>query len=345
MPDRKETHLHGERVSVGLFGAGRIGKRHGRTLAFDIPAADLSIVCDVDADAARALAESLRCDKWTTDPEEVFQDPSIDAVVIGASTDAHAPLITEAAQAGKHAFCEKPIALDLESTDAALEAVEQAGTILQIGFQRRFDKGFAKAKAMIADGAIGKIESIRESMRDPGPPPPGYLPTSGGLYRDMTIHCFDCLRWLVGEEVSEVFAIGSNLVDPLFGELKDIDTSVVSLRFASGALGVIDNSRRSAFGYDVRTEVFGSEGAIFIGYSRDTPLLHLSSDGIQSDHVYWFLERFDEAFVAEMHSFIDSVKNRTAPQVTGADGRAAMALAYAAEASLKSRAPASPAKF
>lgn len=337
--------MSGERVSVALFGAGRIGRRHGRTIAFDIPTAELSIVCDVDAEAARQLAADLRCDRWTTDPADVFGDQSIDAVVIGASTSAHAPLITAAAKAGKHAFCEKPIALDLESTDSALRAVSEAGTILQIGFQRRFDKGFAKAKAMIEAGAIGKVESLRESMRDPGPPPPGYLPHSGGLYRDMTIHCFDCLRWLAGEDVSEVFAMGANLVDPIFKELNDIDTSIVSMRFDSGALGVIDNSRRSAFGYDVRTEVFGSEGAILIGYSRDTPLLHLSAEGIVSDHVYWFLERFDEAFIAEMHAFIDSVKRGAPPQVTGADGRAAMALAYAAEASLKSRTPVSPRQF
>ncbi|MBX3069920.1 MAG: inositol 2-dehydrogenase [Thermomicrobiales bacterium] len=334
-----------DRVSVALFGAGRIGKRHGRTLAFDIPAAELSIVCDVDETAARQLAADLRCDRWTTDPADVFSDPSIDAVVIGTSTNAHASLIAAAASAGKHAFCEKPVALDLESTDTALDAVTKAGTILQIGFQRRFDKGFAKAKQMIDSGAIGKVESIRESMRDPGPPPPGYLPTSGGLYRDMTIHCFDCLRWLAGEEVAEVFAMGSNLVDPIFGELGDIDTSVVSMRFESGALGVIDNSRRSAFGYDVRAEVFGSEGAIMIGYSRDTPLLHLSPSGVSSDHVYWFLERFDDAFVAEMHAFIRSVQSGAPPLVTGADGRAAMALAYAAEASLKSRTPISPANF
>jgi len=334
-----------ERVSVGLFGAGRIGNRHGRTLAFEVPAADLSIVCDIDEAAARKLATSLRCERWTTDPADVFHDPTIDAVVIGTSTNSHADLITKAANAGKHAFCEKPIALDLESTDSALAAVAEADTILQIGFQRRFDKGFAKAKQMIESGAIGVVESLRESMRDPGPPPPGYLPTSGGLYRDMTIHCFDCLRWLAGEEVDEVFAMGSNLVDPIFGELGDIDTSVVTLRFASGALGVIDNSRRSAFGYDVRAEVFGSEGAIFIGYSRDTPLLHLTSEGVTSDHVYWFLERFDDAFVAEMHAFISAVQQGSGPLVTGADGRAAMALAYAAEASLKSRTPISPAMF
>ncbi len=334
-----------ERVSVGLFGAGRIGHRHGRTLAFDVPAAKLSIVCDIDETAARTLASKLRCERWTTDPGVVFADPSIDAVAIGTSTSSHAELIIAAAESGKHAFCEKPIALDLESTDAALSAVEKAGTILQIGFQRRFDKGFAKAKQMIEAGAIGAVESLRESMRDPGPPPPHYLPTSGGLYRDMTIHCFDCLRWLAGEEVDEVFAMGSNLVDPVFGELDDIDTSIVTLRFGSGALGVIDNSRRSAFGYDVRTEVFGSKGAIFIGFSRETPLLHLSSDGISSDHVYWFLERFDDAFVAEMHAFIAAVLQDSMPLVTGADGRAAMALAYAAEASLKSRSPVSPGSF
>jgi predicted dehydrogenase len=186
---------------------------------------------------------------------------------------------------------------------------------------------------------------IRDAMRDPAPPPAEYLARSGGLYRDMTIHNFDCVRWLMGEEVTELFAMGSAIVSPVIAELGDIDTSVISLRFANDGLGVIDNSRRSGFGYDVRTEVFGSEGALMIGYARDTPMLRLDASGIHSDHIYWFLERFDQAYTDELKAFVDSIVEDTPPLVTGEDARAAMALAYAAEASRQENAPVAPARF
>src|SRR4051812_9837397 len=334
-----------ERVRVALIGAGRIGQRHAATLAHAIPEAELAIIADVQGTAAEALAARVRCDRWTTDPVEALVDPDIDAVVIAASTDHHAPLIVGAAEAGKQIFCEKPIALDLEATDNALEAAERAGVKLQIGFQRRFDKAYAKAKEMITSGALGRIEMIRDTMRDPGPAPRAYLESSGGLYRDMTIHNFDSIRWLMGEEVVELFAMGSAIVAPVFQELGDIDTSVISLRFANDSLGVIDNSRRSGFGYDVRTEVFGSEGALMIGYSRDTPMLRLDGNGVHSDHIYWFLERFDQAYIDELRAFVATIVEGTPPPVDGHDARAAMALAYAAEASLRENAPVSPSRF
>jgi myo-inositol 2-dehydrogenase/D-chiro-inositol 1-dehydrogenase len=334
-----------QRVRVALFGAGRIGHRHAQTLASDIPRAELAVVADVSAPAAEALARRVRCEHWSDDPGAVLADPTIDAVVIASSTDSHAPLIAGAAEAGKQIFCEKPIALDLEATDRALAAVERAGVRLQMGFQRRFDKAYAKAKALIDAGALGRLEAIRDTMRDPTPAPRAYLETCGGLYRDMTIHNFDCVRWLMGAEVTELFAMGSALVDPVFQELDDADTSVVSLRFANGGLGVIDNSRRSGFGYDVRTEIFGSEGALMIGYARDTPLLRLDGNGIHSDHIHWFLERFDQAYVDELKAFVEGIVEGTPPAVDGWDARAAMALAYAAEASRRENAPVSPARF
>jgi myo-inositol 2-dehydrogenase/D-chiro-inositol 1-dehydrogenase len=334
-----------ERVNVALIGAGRIGQRHAATLASAIPRADLALIADVHGPSAEALAAKVRCPRWSADPAEALVDPTIDAIVIASSTDSHAPLIVGAAEAGKQIFCEKPIALDLEATDRALEAVERAGVRLQIGFQRRFDKAYARAKELIDSGALGRIEMIHDAMRDPSPAPRAYLETSGGLYRDMSIHNFDCVRWLMGEEVSELFAMASALVDPVFQELDDVDTSVVSLRFASDGLGVIDNSRRSGFGYDVRTEVFGSEGALMIGYSRDTPMLRLDGNGVHSDHIYWFLERFDQAYIDELKVFVDCIINDAAPPVTGEDARAALVLAYAAEASRRENVPVSPARF
>ena len=334
-----------ERVRVALIGAGRIGQRHAATLASAIPRADLAIIADVHGPSAVALADKVRCPRWTDDPTAVLADPTIDAVVIASSTDSHAPLITGSAQAGKQIFCEKPIALDLEATDHALDAVERAGVRLQIGFQRRFDKAYHQAKELIDGGTLGRIEAIRDTMRDPSPAPRSYLETSGGLYRDMTIHNFDCVRWMMGQEVTELFAMGSAIVDPMFQDLGDIDTSVISLRFGNDSLGVIDNSRRSGFGYDVRTEVFGSEGALMIGYSRDTPILRLDGNGIHSDHIYWFLKRFDQAYIDELKVFSDCIIDGTQPPVDGEDARAAMVLAYTAEASRRENAPVSPERF
>jgi myo-inositol 2-dehydrogenase/D-chiro-inositol 1-dehydrogenase len=334
-----------DRIRIGLIGAGRIGRRHAQTLASLIPNAELAMIADASSDAARESAETVRVEKWTTDPYAVIADESIKAIVIASSTDTHSPFIIAAARAGKDVFCEKPIALDLEATDAALDAVEQAGVRLQIGFQRRYDKGFLRAKKLIEEGAIGKVEAIRDTMRDPAPAPRDYIATCGGLYRDMVIHNFDNVRWLVGSEPTEIFAMGAVLVDSMFADYGDIDTSVVSLRFENGAIGTIDNSRRSSFGYDVRTEIFGAKGAIFVGYSRDTPLLVLSQDGVKSDHVHWFLERFDDAYIDELRDFIQAIADGRAASVTGLDGRAAMALAYAAEASRRGNRPVELASF
>jgi myo-inositol 2-dehydrogenase/D-chiro-inositol 1-dehydrogenase len=334
-----------EPVRVALIGAGRIGLRHAATLAREIPNAELAVIADVHGPLAEALAAKVRCDRWSSDPDDALSDRSIDAIVIASSTDSHAPLIIGAAEAGKQIFCEKPIALDLEATDRALAAVERAGVRLQMGFQRRFDKAYAKAKQLIDEGVLGRIEAIRDTMRDASPAPRAYPETSGGLFRDPTIHNFDCVRWLMGEEVSELFAMGSAIVSPVFRELDDVDTSVVSLRFANDSLGVIDNSRRSGFGYDVRTEVFGSEGALMIGYARDTPMLRLDAAGIHSDHIHWFLERFDQAYIDELKVFVDGILSGAPPPVDGADARAAIVLAYAAEASRREHAPVSPSRF
>jgi len=334
-----------DQVRVALIGAGRIGQRHAATLASAIPGAELAVIADVHGPSATTLADKVRCPRWTDDPRAVLEDANIDAIVIASSTDSHAPLIVAAAEAGKQIFCEKPIALDLEATDRALDAVERAGVRLQMGFQRRFDKAYHAAKELIDAGALGHIEAIRDTMRDPSPAPRAYLETSGGLYRDMTIHNFDCVRWMMGQEVNQIFAMGSALVSPVFRELRDIDTSVISLRFSDDSLGVIDNSRRSGFGYDVRTEIFGSEGALMIGYSRDTPMLRLDANGIHSDHIHWFLERFDQAYIDELRVFVDCIVDGTPPPVDGGDARAAMVLAYAAEASLRENAPVSPSRF
>jgi myo-inositol 2-dehydrogenase/D-chiro-inositol 1-dehydrogenase len=334
-----------KRVRVAIIGAGRIGKSHARTLAFQTPGCELMVVADALEDAAKAAAAECRVERWTSDTDAVMADPNIDAVVIASSTSSHAPLIIQAAQAGKDVFTEKPIALDLETTDSVLDAVEQSGVRLQVGFQRRYDKGYKRAKAMIAGGELGTIEMIRDAMRDPEPAPESYIATCGGLYRDMTIHNFDNVRHLMGNEVEEVFAMATVAVDPMFAKYDDVDTSILTLRFRNGGIASIDNSRRAGFGYDCRTEIFGSKGALMVGYTRDTPLLHLTPDGVKSDHVFWFLERFGEAYVDELKDFVACILENRQPSVTGTDGRAAIALAYACEASRKENAPVKLSRF
>lgn len=332
-------------LRIGVFGAGRIGFRHARTVAHEVPGARLAAICDVNLASAKALAELTGCEQFSADPADILEDPTIEAVLIGTSTDSHAPLIEAAAAAGKQIFCEKPIALDLETTDRAIAAAEAAGVQLQIGFQRRFDKAYAKASRMISEGRLGIVEVIRDTMRDPNPPHESYIPTSGGLFRDMVIHDFDCIRWLMGCEPIEIYAMGANLVDPVFAKYGDIDTCTVNIRFESGSLGAIDASRRSGFGYDVRTEIFGSKSALMIGEGRDTPMYRYDSEGVWSDHIYWFLERFDAAYVAEIQTFVNCILEDTPVPVTGADGRAALAMAYAAEASVKENAPVAVSRF
>jgi myo-inositol 2-dehydrogenase/D-chiro-inositol 1-dehydrogenase len=322
------------KARLALIGCGRIGQVHLRSLLAMRDTCELVTIADAYEPAVRASAEQFGLDSWTTDVDSIMADPSVDAVIIASSTDTHGPFISAAARSGKDAFTEKPIALDLESTDRALADVRAAGTRLQIGFQRRFDSGYRSTKERIDRGELGTVEFIRDAMRDPEPPPFSYAQKSGGLFRDMTIHNFDCVRWLMGSDPIDVFATGSVLVSPEIASIPDIDTSVITMRFASGALATIENSRRSGFGYDVRTEVFGSKGAVMIGESRATPV-RVFANGVHEDHQYFFLDRFGDAFRAEIASFIDAIRNDTPVAVSGEDGRAALLLAYAAAASLQ----------
>ena len=324
---------------VALIGCGRIGQVHARTLTSLRHLCEFAIIDDWNLNAAETWAALLDVPKATADSEAVIANPQIDAVIIASSTETHAPYIELAARHGKDIFTEKPIALDLETTAQALAAVERAGVRLQVGFQRRFDAGYVAAKQAIDSGEVGAIEMIRDAMRDPEPPHPDYIKRSGGLYRDMTVHNFDCVRWLMGEDPVELHATASALVSDDFREANDVDTSVVTLRFPSGALASIENSRRSGFGYDVRTEIFGSQGALMVGESRNLPVRRFSSSGVQEDHQYFFLERFRDAYRQELIAFLTALRNDTPVEVSGDDGRAALLLAYAAEHSLQKNRP------
>jgi myo-inositol 2-dehydrogenase/D-chiro-inositol 1-dehydrogenase len=324
---------------VALIGCGRIGQVHAQTLTSLRHLCDFAVIDDWNVEAAQVAASLLDVPRATADGEAAIADPDIDAVIIASSTETHAPYIELAASHGKDIFTEKPIALDLKTTQRALAAVERAGVRLQVGFQRRFDAGYATAKQAIESAELGSIEMIRDAMRDPEPPPADYIKQSGGLYRDMTVHNFDCVRWLMGEEPVELHATASTLVSDEFREANDVDTSIVTLRFPSGALASIENSRRSGFGYDVRTEIFGSEGALMVGESRALPVRRFSAAGVLEDHRYFFLERFRDAYRQELVAFLTALRKDTPVAVTGEDGRAALVLAYAAERSLREKRP------
>jgi len=328
------------RVNIGLIGAGRIGRVHAQNLAYRLPQAEIAAVADVFLEAAGQCAAEYNIPAVYQDPQQIFNRTDIDAVVICSSTDTHAQFMVDAARAGKHIFCEKPIALDLTKIDAALNVVEQAGVKLQLGFNRRFDPNFKAARDMVAAGKIGRPHMVHIISRDPAPPPIEYIKVSGGLFLDQTIHDFDMARFLIGSDVEEIYAIGGVMIDPAIGRAGDIDTAIITLRFANGAIGTIDNSRRAVYGYDQRVEIFGSNGSVVV--ANDTPhkaVLH-NADGVHAAQpLHFFLERYAEAYLAEMEAFIDCIVTDTPPPVSGRDGRMPVVMGLAAWQSYRENRP------
>ena len=323
------------------FGAGRIGQIHAANIAAH-PAAALRYVVDVNQAAAEALA--ARHGAKVTTADAALADPAINAVLIASSTDTHADLIERAARAGKAILCEKPVDLSLARVDACLKVAAQSGVPLLIGFNRRFDPSFATLRQELRAGAIGKLELLAITSRDPGPPPMAYIKVSGGLFRDMMIHDFDLARWLLGEEPIEVYATASCLVDPAIGQAGDIDTAAVVLRTASGAIAQISNSRRAVYGYDQRIEAFGAGGMLRAENRVPTTVERATAAGVSRDKpLHFFLERYAEAYRAELDHFVTAVAKGEKLSVGGADGRAALALAEAALESSKSGKPVKPA--
>jgi myo-inositol 2-dehydrogenase/D-chiro-inositol 1-dehydrogenase len=322
-------------IKLGLIGAGRIGRVHAENLTYRIPEAELVTVSDLFVEAAENLAGELGLPAAYQDHRRILADPSIDAVLICSSTDTHARFIAEAAQAGKQIFCEKPIALDLAAIDQALAAVEQAGVKLMIGFNRRFDPNFRRLHDMVAAGEIGEPHLLRITSRDPAPPPIAYVQVSGGIFLDMTIHDFDMARYLVGSEVEQVYAAGGVRVDPAIGEAGDVDTAVVTLHFADGTLGVIDNSRQAVYGYDQRVEVFGSRGVASADNVYPNTVRVSDARQVHRDlPLNFFMERYTESYVNEMRAFVACIVEDTPAPVSGLDGRTPVVMGYAAKRSL-----------
>jgi myo-inositol 2-dehydrogenase/D-chiro-inositol 1-dehydrogenase len=327
-------------LQVGIIGAGRIGRIHARSLACLIPEAQAAAIADVEAGAARRAAEAFRIPKAVSDYREILADRQIQAVAICAPTPLHSALIGEAAAAGKHIFCEKPIDFDLGRIDAALAAVKRAGVKLQVGFNRRFDANFARVRRAVAEGEIGEPQLLHIVSRDPGPPPLSYLKASGGIFMDMTIHDFDMARFLIGAEVEEVYTQAAVTVDPAIGRAGDLDTAVVLLKFAGGVIGTIDNCRQAVYGYDQRVEVLGTKGAAASRNNYPNSVVFSGAQAVRRDlPLAFFLERYAESFVTEMRLFAQAVLEDKPTPVSGPDGRHPVVMARAARKSYDEHRP------
>jgi myo-inositol 2-dehydrogenase/D-chiro-inositol 1-dehydrogenase len=326
-------------LRIGVVGVGRIGRMHAELLARQVPGAALAMVYDAFPETAESVGANLGAPAAAS-VDELLHAPEVEAVAICASTETHADLLVAAARAGKPAFCEKPISLDLPEVDRALSAVAEAGIPVQIGFNRRFDPAHESVARAVADGTIGDVHLVRISSRDPAPPPLEYVRGSGGIFLDMTIHDFDMARYVTDSEVVEVFARGALRVAPNFADVGDVDTAVVTLVHENGCLSVIDNSRQAAYGYDQRVEAFGSRGMA----ASENPLAHTgvvrTAEGTSAAVLpHFYLDRYVPSYLGEWRAFVGAVRDGRTPPVTPADGRAPLVIGLAAWRSLRENRP------
>ncbi|MGI6213245.1 MAG: inositol 2-dehydrogenase [Christensenellales bacterium] len=328
-------------INVAIIGAGRIGKVHAESIYTRVKGAKVVAIADPFlTEETVSWAKGLGIERCEKDYRPLLADKSIEAVLICSSTDTHSAISIEAAKAGKHIFCEKPIDHDVEKIKQVQAAVESAGVKYQVGFNRRFDHNFMAARQAVESGSIGELNLLKIASRDPAPPPVSYIKVSGGLFLDMAIHDFDMVRYISGSEVEEVFAYGAVLVDGEIGNAGDIDTAIISMRLENGALAVIDNCRRSAYGYDQRLEAFGSLGQASVGNDTAANLEIASEKGMISQKpLYFFLERYMDAYAREIKMFVDSLTNDTPTPAGLKDGLMAVVVGLAAKESLDRHAP------
>jgi len=321
-------------INIALLGCGRIGQVHARTIQND-PDACVIAVADAMLAAAKSLAATTNAQVRSI--QNIMSSEDVDAVVVGTPTKTHYDLIHMAAQTGKAIFCEKPIDLSSDRIRDCIKVVEKTGVPFLTAFNRRFDPNFASLQGRIAAGDIGQVELVTILSRDPSPPPIDYIKTSGGLFRDMMIHDLDMARFLLGEEPVEIFAFGASLVDPAIGEAGDVDTAAVTLKTARGAMCQISNSRRATYGYDQRIEVHGEKGMLRAHNQHENTLEFATAGGFTTAPVQnFFLERYEQAYAAEMKSFISSLTQQKTPEPSIYDGLKAQVLADAAAESLAS---------
>jgi myo-inositol 2-dehydrogenase/D-chiro-inositol 1-dehydrogenase len=329
-----------QKLTVGIIGVGRIGKVHTLSIQHHLPQVTVKAVTDKFIDQAKEWAAVSGIKTVYDSYQDMLEDPEIDAVLICTSTDTHAEIAIAAAKAGKHIFCEKPVDLSIAKVRAVIEAAEKAGVSLQIGFNRRFDHNFRKVKELIDSGTIGDLHILKITSRDPAPPPIEYIEVSGGMFMDMTIHDFDMARFLTGSEAEEIYVAAASIVDPAIGEAGDVDTAVITIRFENGAICVIDNSRKAAYGYDQRVEAFGSKGKAEISNDLPSTASWSTEDGVYSEKpLYFFLERYMDSFAEEMKQFAEALIAGKATPVTGIDGLIPIRMGLAAKKSVKEGRP------
>ena len=328
-------------IKVGIIGAGRIGHVHGESISKFVKNATVKTIADPFMnEKTEAWAKSLGVEKTTKDYHEILNDPEITAVLICASTDQHSPLSIEALKAGKHVFCEKPIDHDVEKIKEVLEVVKTSGKKYQVGFNRRFDHNFRAVREAVKAGKVGKQQIIKITSRDPEPPSIDYVKVSGGIFLDMTIHDFDMVRYLSGSEVEEVYAEGSVTVDPAIGKAGDIDTAVITMKLANGATAVIDNCRAACYGYDQRAEVFGTKGCVSISNDSDSNAVYSCKDGVIAEKpMFFFLERYMDAYGKEVAAFIDAIVNDKETPLNVYDGLKPVLMGLAAKKSSEEHRP------
>jgi myo-inositol 2-dehydrogenase/D-chiro-inositol 1-dehydrogenase len=327
------------KVKIAVIGTGRMGSVHARNIVRQVPEAELVAVCDIRLEVAQAVADELGIQRVVMDYHDLLDDKDIEAILIASSTNTHAFIMRDVAAAGKHIFCEKPLALDLNDIDDALRAVAQAGVKLQVGFNRRFDKSYQRVHEIVTSGEIGRPCILRITNRDPDFPSLDFLRVSGGIFLDLAIHDFDMIRFQLGE-VNEIYAMGGVLVNPELNEFGDVDTDVIVLRFTNGALGTIDNSRKAVYGYDQRLEVFCSNGTAMADNEAETTVVRGNTDGfLSAKPPYFFMQRYAPCYVEEVRQFVECVRDDRLTPTNGEDGRAAVVLGYAAWKSLRENRP------
>jgi inositol 2-dehydrogenase len=328
------------RLNVGVIGLGRLGRVYAEDLARYVPNANLVAVADPRANVAEAFAQEYGIPRFYKSHHDLLDDKDAQAVAVITPTNTHNEIVIEASKREKAIFCEKPISLSLSDATQMLEATQSTGVFFQMGFQRRFDAGYVDAKKKITAGVIGTPVLATFVSRDPFAPPIEFCDpkASGGLIVDMGIHDFDLARMFVGE-VKSVYATGGALAYPEMKSVGDIDNAVINLVFENGSLGVVQLSRNAVFGYDIRTEIWGTKGSLQIGYFRHTPVLVMTKDGISHDAVPHFMQRFEHAYRAQIQDFVENVLNGGEPSISGADALAALQISLAATKSWQENRP------
>jgi len=327
--------------SVGLIGAGRIGRIHIENLLYRIPNINLRCVADKKIDEKmRKWAKEIGVQKLIDDPYKIFDDKEIQIVLICSPTDTHAKFIQEAAKAKKHIFCEKPIDVDINRINETLEIAKENGIKLMVGFNRRFDRNFKRVHELIVSGEVGTPQIVKITSRDPAPPPIDYIKVSGGIFLDMSIHDWDMARFQCGSEVEEVYATGAVLVDPKIGEAGDIDTAATILKFKNGALGIIDNTRQAVYGYDQRIEVFGSKGCLIADNEATNTVSVYNAECTTVDKIpSFFMERYMDSYYSELKYFFECIAENKEPRPNGEDGLKNVLVALAAQRSFEENRP------